>query len=138
LFVGSVISEQESGEDRFAMYDGSFDKIQKGLREQVFFNKPFFNLIVATDAELHGTDMPGMSIFSAEKAYQIEQSRLLEQATEARRQLNCLLNTRTYKTYNLIVKKLMAWPIRIILGVKKKGFLRGSENQLLHGLKEKI
>lgn len=87
----------------------------------MFFNKLFFNLIVATDAELHGTDMPGISIFSAEKAYQIEENRLLEHATEALRQLNSLLNTRTNKSYNLIVKKLMAWPIRIILAIKKKG-----------------
>jgi ubiquinone/menaquinone biosynthesis C-methylase UbiE len=121
LFVGSVISEQESGEGRFDMYDGCFNKIQKGLQEQVFFNKPFFNIIVATDAELNRSDIPGMSIFSAEKAYQIEQNRLLEQASEARQELNSLLNTRTYKSYNRIVKILMSWPIRTILAVKRKG-----------------
>ena len=131
LFVGSVMTEYSNGEGQYALYDGSFTKIQQGLKEEVFFNKPFFNLIVASDSALQQTVVPAISLFSANKAYQIEQERLIQQIENAQQALSAILNTRTYKTYNLIVKKILAFPISILQKIRKASYDVNKERKYL-------
>jgi hypothetical protein len=58
-------------------------------------------------------------LFSANKAYQIEQDRLIQQAENAQQALSTILNTRTYKTYTLVVKRILALPISILQKFRK-------------------
>jgi 2-polyprenyl-3-methyl-5-hydroxy-6-metoxy-1,4-benzoquinol methylase len=118
LFVGSLITEHDRGNGEYVLYDGNFERVHQGLNEEVFFNKSFFNLIVADDTKGLQISIPDISLFSANKAYQIEQSRILQQAIDAQQHLSSIINSNTYKTYNYFVKKLLAYPIRILQKIR--------------------
>lgn len=119
FFIGSVISDKELHPGKYALFDGNFSEIHGGFNEHEFFNKAFFNVIVATDSKWENTDLPSISLFSAYKTYQNEREKLSQQFYDKDQKLQSLLSSPTYKSFSWLVKKIILVR-RIFLTVKKR------------------
>jgi ubiquinone/menaquinone biosynthesis C-methylase UbiE len=106
FFIGSVISDKESQPGQYALFDGNFSEILSRFDEHEFFNKAFFNIIVATDDESIGNNLPSVSLFSAYKTYDQERKKLMKQINDYDRTLKLILSSRTYKSYLRLIKSL--------------------------------
>jgi ubiquinone/menaquinone biosynthesis C-methylase UbiE len=51
VIVGSLVLQSNRELIDFATYDGDFKKITDQLKQEAFFNKPFFNIVVCSDVD---------------------------------------------------------------------------------------
>lgn len=112
-FVGSVISEVSSNSGVYSFFDGDFSNIANELQEQEFFNKPFFNIIVASNYEIPGSLVPAISLFSSYKAYEAERKNLLSQVDLNNQKLQLLMQSGSYKTYKWLINAV-SLPARLL------------------------
>jgi ubiquinone/menaquinone biosynthesis C-methylase UbiE len=63
--IGSLIHSTESDtKSGFKMFDGSYSEIWEGLKEDEFYNKPFFNLAICSNADVINNLLPLYSLFN--------------------------------------------------------------------------
>jgi SAM-dependent methyltransferase len=104
MFIGSVISNHQKNPGTFNFYDGSFSSIQEEFQQHDFFNKPFFNLIVASDSADADTLVAQISLFSAYRSYEKERNELLDRLQRSDQKLNEIEHSATYRLLELLRK----------------------------------
>lgn len=73
IVVCSLITQEDQIEQTsFKEYDGSFYEITEKFKREVFFNVPFFNIIIASKTPYASFNVPLNSIFNAYEAYNAE------------------------------------------------------------------
>lgn len=90
---GSLIVEKNNSIG-FAYFDGDYGKIENSLKEEEFYNKPFFNLALASNSQIQAL-FPGSSLFNGMKVLNKEHS-----------QYEALLNSTSFRFGNFFVNKL--------------------------------
>jgi len=105
-FVGSLIHSYASNEpSNFKMFDGGYSKIYEGLAEDEFYNKPCFNLVICANTEVSKFPLPYASVFNGVKALRKEKEDLKLEVENARNEKQKVLNSKSYKLGNWLVRK---------------------------------
>lgn len=107
---GSLIHEIESPE-AFAMYDGDYSSISNKLKYDRVYNRPFFNLAIASQ-DLSKHKIPGTSLFNGLSVLYKELAILNKQSADYKEQIQKIKQSYSYKIGTIVVK-----PIAIIKGI---------------------
>jgi ubiquinone/menaquinone biosynthesis C-methylase UbiE len=114
FFIGSVISGLQNDPGRFSFFDGSFSFIKNDLSHEEFFNKPFFNLILASDREIESSMAVNVSLFSAYKTYDRDRSELINKISWYEKKIRDIEDSFTYKLYSFINKNIFRFCLHYI------------------------
>ncbi|KFC23235.1 class I SAM-dependent methyltransferase [Epilithonimonas lactis] len=96
--AGSLISPFDASEKlNFNEFDGDHYEIQKGLKEDQFYNKPYFNLAVFSAKHFNIHDFNNLSLFNGVQV-------ITKRENQLEKELQDLLNSTTYKIAKTIVK----------------------------------
>ncbi|HEY5370600.1 MAG TPA: class I SAM-dependent methyltransferase [Hanamia sp.] len=106
FIIGSLIhsfsSDMLSG---FKMFDGNYTTIYEGLNEDDFYNKDCFNLVICSNADLTKYKLPGASLFNGVDVIKKEMNDLKDQIQNAKNEKQKVLNSKSYKLGNWLVRK---------------------------------
>jgi len=120
IFIGSVVSHEEIESGEYLFFDGDFYNIKAELNEHNFFNKPFFNIIIASDIQFKNLNFPSISLFSAYKAYVQERERLITEIESKNRKLASVVSSPSYKAYAWIVDNFINLKRKVFQQISKK------------------
>ncbi|MET0466191.1 MAG: class I SAM-dependent methyltransferase [Chitinophagaceae bacterium] len=97
---GSLINSHDKT-DGIQFYDGDYSRISKTLDEDIFYNRPFFNLAIASDGDIPAA-MPGTSLFNGVKVLRGE----LKQMENLRKSTSYRLGNFFVQPFAILKKKL--------------------------------
>ncbi|MBC7694681.1 MAG: class I SAM-dependent methyltransferase, partial [Burkholderiales bacterium] len=100
FIIGSLIHSHESNTvSNFKMFDGNYSEIKEGvIEEDHFYNQPFFNLAICSNAELSNIPFVYFSTFNGVNVVKKEIASL-------KAEKNIILNSISFKIANKIVSK---------------------------------
>lgn len=102
--IGSLIHliDQDSM-SKFNLFDGDYLHIKNELDDDDFYNKPYFNLALCSNANNIDSLEVGVSIFNGVRVVKEEISVMKERYEK---KYNAILNTESFKFGNSIIKKI--------------------------------
>lgn len=99
---GSLINRIGSS-NGFDFYDGNFSKIHKEITCDDFYNRPFFNLAIASDAPIDDL-VAGVSLFNGLNVLKSEMEIYKKQVQVMQTQVDSLKSSYSYRIGNALVK----------------------------------
>jgi len=104
MFIGSVINDDDGINGFYRFFDGGFSDINNRLNCHDFFNTPFFNIIVASNAPF---ELPSISLFSAYNAYEAEKKEIISRLAYYKSINDRLKRHWSYKLYSFLVHRIL-------------------------------
>ena len=104
--VGSLITLlDDTILTQFKTFDGNFETIQNGLKPQQFYNKPYFNLAICTNAAINLQHLLGNSLFNGYAVLENQFKNEAEKLAVATSKFEYIANSYSYKFGYGIVSK---------------------------------
>ena len=97
--IGSLLEPLNTCNSKFQVFDGDFNNIENKLTESIFFNKPFFNIIICCNKDFTHTSLPLVSFFNGYKVYE-------NIISEKDRTINSILHSKKYKLGSYLLKPI--------------------------------
>lgn len=98
--IGSLIHAIESDtKSKFQMFDGNYSSISIGLEEDDYYNKPYFNLALCSNASLDKSQLSQFSLFNGVNVVKTEIEKLQNEN-------RMIYNTKLFRFRNVIIKML--------------------------------
>jgi hypothetical protein len=102
--IGSLIHLiNQDPMSKFNLFDGHYSHIKNELDDDDFYNKPYFNLALCSNASNNNYLEVGASIFNGVRVVKEEISVMKERYEK---KYNTILNTESFKFGNSIIKKI--------------------------------
>ncbi|RYE17699.1 MAG: class I SAM-dependent methyltransferase [Sphingobacteriaceae bacterium] len=93
---GSLINELGNAKG-FDFFDGGFDKITTDVEEDDFYNRPFFNLAIASNIKSHD-EVPSTSIFNGLKVLHKNEENVAIENERIQKSLNIIIDQLKHST----------------------------------------
>lgn len=107
FIIGSLIHSCNSDtQSFFKMFDGNYSDIYDRLLEDDFYNLPCFNVVICANCELTKYILPNSSIFNGVDVIKNELNDLKMQIQNANNEKRRVLNSKSYRLGNWVVRKL--------------------------------